>query len=74
MKKTKIQSKIEKADEKESALKTEDTPKDKWDAHSCDYKNEAACEEELDEEGLDKDEEESDHYEEKDEDLRDNEF
>ena len=43
--------------------------KDEFEKHACDFKNEEACEEELEEEGLDEGEVEKEHFEEK-EDLK----
>ena len=40
--------------------------KNKFDEHACEVKNEAECEEELEEEDLDLQNEESDFYEEED--------
>lgn len=37
--------------------------KDKFKEHACEFKNEAECEEELDEERLDKKEVEKEHFE-----------
>jgi hypothetical protein len=40
--------------------------KDEFKKKGCDFINPASCEEELDEDGLDKDEEEKEHFEEDD--------
>ncbi len=36
---------------------------DKFEEHSCDFKNESECEEEMDDEGLESEEETKNHFE-----------
>ena len=38
--------------------------KDKWEEHGCDFKNEAECEEELEEDGLNPEEIKEKHWKE----------
>ena len=40
--------------------------KDKYDKHACEFKNETECEEDLEEDGLDVDSAETEHFEEED--------
>jgi len=54
--KIKLETTVEESEDKKKA--------DSYDEHGCEYLNEAECEEELEEDGLDLDEVESEHFEE----------
>ena len=43
--------------------------KDKYEENACEFKNETQCEEDLDEEGLEVEDAETEHFDEKEEDA-----